>query len=137
MSVTCVSALAQTRTQSAVVEARNITLPAGSNAVLPCHNQRIVWRQDRLRDRQRVVHWDVYRSRPHEGVERVLDLFPGGNERLYSNYNKGRISISPEAFNDGNFSLVIHSMETLSFFIRIWCSLVPICSNIDFPTVFT
>lgn len=98
-----------------VVEARNITLPAGSNAVLPCHNQRIVWRQDRLRDRQRVVHWDMYRTRPHEGVERVLDLFPGGTERLYNNYNKGRISLSPEAFDDGNFSLIIHSMETLSF----------------------
>ncbi|XP_041954502.1 matrix remodeling-associated protein 8b isoform X1 [Alosa sapidissima] len=102
--------LAQTRTQSMVVEARNITLPAGSNALLPCHNQRIVWRQDRLRDRQRVVHWDVYRSRPHEGVERVLDLFPGGSERLYSNYNKGRINISPDAFIDGNFSLIIQNV---------------------------
>lgn len=105
-------ALAQTRTQGMVVEARNITLPAGSNAVLPCHNQRIVWRQDRLRDRQRVVHWDVYRTRPHEGVERVLDLFPGGTERLYNNYNKGRISLSPEAFDDGNFSLIIHNVGT-------------------------
>lgn len=103
--------MAQTRTQAAkVVEARNITLRAGSNAVLPCHNQRIMWRQDSLRDRQRVVHWDVYRSRPTEGVERVLDLFPGGNERLYNNYNKGRITISPDAFSDGNFSLVIHNV---------------------------
>ena len=109
------SVLAQTKTQGAVVEARNITLPAGSNAMLPCHNQRVMWRQDGLRDRQRVVHWDLYRSRPHEGVERVLDLFPGGSERLYTNYNKGRVTISPEAFTDGNFSLIIHSMATLSF----------------------
>lgn len=105
-----VSAFAQSRTQGLVVEARNITLPAGSNAVLPCHNQRIVWRQDRLRDRQRVVHWDVYRSRPHEGVERVLDLFPGGSERIYNNYNKGRVTIAPDAFEDGNFSLIIHNV---------------------------
>ncbi|XP_062396308.1 matrix remodeling-associated protein 8b [Sardina pilchardus] len=101
---------AQARTLSPVVEARNITLPAGSNALLPCHNQRIVWRQDRLRDRQRVVHWDMYRSRPHEGVERVLDLFPGGSERVYTNYNKGRINISPDAFIDGNFSLIIQNV---------------------------
>ncbi|XP_028849649.1 matrix remodeling-associated protein 8-like isoform X2 [Denticeps clupeoides] len=104
--VPCV--LGQIGSLPVAVEARNITLPAGSSAVLPCRSQSIVWRQDSLRDRQRVVHWDVFRS---EGVERVIDLFPGGDERLYSAFNKGRVTISKTAFSDGNFSLVINNVS--------------------------
>ncbi|CAL1606650.1 unnamed protein product [Knipowitschia caucasica] len=95
-----------------VVEARNITLPAGSRAVLPCRSPRMVWTQDRLKDRQRVVHWDVVRSSPEYSVERVLDMSPGAKQRVYNSFNKGRVSLSEEAFNDGNFSLVINNVVT-------------------------
>ncbi|TNN74838.1 Matrix-remodeling-associated protein 8 [Liparis tanakae] len=74
-----------------VVEAVNITLPAGSRAVLPCHSPRMVWTQDRLKDRQRVVHWDLVRSSPEYSVERVLDMSPGARQRVYNGFNKGRI----------------------------------------------
>ncbi|KAI5095654.1 matrix-remodeling-associated protein 8 precursor, partial [Silurus meridionalis] len=102
---------AQVSTQSIVVEARNLTVSAGSRVVLPCHNQKIVWRQDHLRDRQRVVHWDLNRNRPDYTVERVLDMFSGGIERVYNAYNKGRVTVSKEAFIDGNFSLTIHNVD--------------------------
>ncbi|XP_051948024.1 matrix remodeling-associated protein 8-like isoform X2 [Xyrauchen texanus] len=94
-----------------VIEARNITVQAGSDVILPCHNQRTVWRQDRLRDRQRVAHWDLIRTQPDYTVERILDMFSGGTERLYNDYNKGRITISKDAFSDGNFSLVINNVD--------------------------
>lgn len=93
-----------------VVEARNITLPAGSKAVLPCRSPRMVWTRDRLQDRQRVVHWDVVRSSPEYSVERVLDMSPGARQRVYNAFNKDRISIPETAFNDGNFSLVINNV---------------------------
>lgn len=93
-----------------VVEAKNITLPEGSKAVLPCHSPRMVWTRDRLRDRQRVVHWDLTRSSPEYSVERVLDMSPGARLRVYNSFNKGRISISDSAFNDGNFSLIINNV---------------------------
>lgn len=73
----------------------------------------MVWRQDLLRDRQRVVHWDLNRNRPDYSVERVLDMFSGGPERVYNAYNKGRVTVSKEAFDDGNFSLTIHSTNLL------------------------
>ncbi|XP_028265797.1 matrix remodeling-associated protein 8-like [Parambassis ranga] len=95
-----------------VVEAKNITLPAGSMAVLPCHSPRMVWTQDRLKDRQRVVHWDLVRSSPDYSVERVLDMSPGARQRVYNGFNKGRISIPESAFNDGNFSLIINNVVT-------------------------
>uniref|UniRef100_A0A8C1F7U0 Matrix remodeling-associated protein 8 n=1 Tax=Cyprinus carpio carpio TaxID=630221 RepID=A0A8C1F7U0_CYPCA len=104
-------AWAQNNMPSLVVEARNITVPAGSDVLLPCHNQRMVWRQDRLRDRQRVVHWDLIRNQPDYSVERILDMFSGGRERLYNDYNRGRITISKDAFSDGNFSLVINNVD--------------------------
>ncbi|XP_072223889.1 matrix remodeling-associated protein 8-like [Leuresthes tenuis] len=93
-----------------VVEAKNITFPAGSKAVLPCHSPRMVWTRDRLKDRQRVVHWDLVRSSPEYSVERVLDMSPGARQRVYNGYNKGRISIPDSAFNDGNFSLIIDNV---------------------------
>ncbi|XP_051962307.1 matrix remodeling-associated protein 8-like [Xyrauchen texanus] len=101
----------QNSMQNVIVEAKNITVPAGSDVVLPCHNQRMVWRQDRLRDRHRVVHWDLIQKRPDYTVERILDMFSGGIERLYNDYNKGRITISKDAFSDGNFSLVINNVD--------------------------
>lgn len=93
-----------------VVEAKNITLPAGSKAVLPCLSPRMIWTRDRLRDRQRVVHWDFVRSRPKYSVERVLDMSPGARQRVYNEFNKGRISIPGSAFSDGNFSLIINEV---------------------------
>lgn len=93
-----------------VVEARNITFPAGSKAVLPCRSPRMVWTQDRLKDRQRVVHWDLVRSSPEYSVERVLDMSPGARQRVYNGFNKGRISLPQSAFNDGNFSLIINNV---------------------------
>lgn len=98
-----------------VLEAKNITLAAGSTAVLACHSPRMVWTRDRLKDRQRVVHWDLVRSSPEYSTERILDMSPGGHQRVYNSFNKGRISIPDSAFNDGNFSLVINS-ETSSGF---------------------
>ncbi|XP_034552719.1 matrix remodeling-associated protein 8-like [Notolabrus celidotus] len=95
-----------------VVEAKNITLPAGSKAVLPCHSPRMVWTQDRLKDRQRVVHWDVVHSSPEYSVERVLDMSPGARLRVYNGFNKGRVAIPDSAFNDGNFSLIINNVVT-------------------------
>lgn len=96
------------------MEAKNITVSEGSRVVLPCLNQKIVWRQDHLWDRQRVVHWDLKRNRPDYKVERVLDMFSGGTERVYNAYNKGRVTVSKEAFSDGNFSLTIHSTILLN-----------------------
>ncbi|XP_006794241.1 matrix remodeling-associated protein 8b [Neolamprologus brichardi] len=93
-----------------VVEAKNITLPAGSKAILPCHSPRMVWIRDRLKDRQRVVHWDLVRSSPENSVERVLDMSPGANQRVYNAYNKGRVFIPDSAFSDGNFSLTINNV---------------------------
>ncbi|XP_038138708.1 matrix remodeling-associated protein 8-like [Cyprinodon tularosa] len=95
-----------------VVETKNITLPAGSRAVLPCQSPRMVWTQDRLKDRQRVVHWDVVYSSPPYSVERVLDMSPGARRRVYNGFNKGRVSISDSAFTDGNFSLFINNVLT-------------------------
>ncbi|XP_061590739.1 matrix remodeling-associated protein 8-like [Cololabis saira] len=93
-----------------VVDARNITLPAGSQAVLPCRSARMVWTQDRLKDRQRVVHWDLVRNSPEYSVERVLDMSPGARQRVYNGFNKGRIAIPDSGFNDGNFSLIIKNV---------------------------
>ncbi|XP_041946095.1 LOW QUALITY PROTEIN: matrix remodeling-associated protein 8a [Alosa sapidissima] len=101
------AALAQSDGTSVVVAMYNISAPAGSQAVLQCHSQRMVWTQDRLKDRQRVVHWDLFRSAPDYAMERVLDMFSAGDQRIYNAYNKNRISLAKSAFTDGNFSLVI------------------------------
>ncbi|XP_034028839.1 matrix remodeling-associated protein 8-like isoform X2 [Thalassophryne amazonica] len=97
-------------TLGVVVETKNITLPAGSKAVLLCHSPRMVWTQDRLKDRQRVVHWDVVHSSPEYSVERILDMSPRARQRVYNGFNKGRVSIPNSAFNDGNFSLIINDV---------------------------
>ncbi|KAI1890692.1 hypothetical protein AGOR_G00156260 [Albula goreensis] len=101
----------QDNIDSVVVGEYNITAPTGSEAILQCHSQRMVWTQDRLKDRQRVVHWDLFRSGPDYTMERVLDMFSAGDQRIYNNYNKGRITMPKTAFNDGNFSLVIKDVS--------------------------
>ncbi|RVE70845.1 hypothetical protein OJAV_G00068680 [Oryzias javanicus] len=74
------------------------------------HSTRMVWTRDRLKDRQRVVHWDLLRTTPEYFVERILDMSPGARLRVYNGFNKGRVSIPDSAFSDGNFSLVINNV---------------------------
>ncbi|XP_056100471.1 matrix remodeling-associated protein 8a [Rhinichthys klamathensis goyatoka] len=100
-------ALGQSDGSGVVVAMYNISAPQGSQAILQCHSQRMVWTQDRLKDRQRVVHWDLLRSGPDHAMERVLDMFSAGDQRIYNGYNQGRINMPKTAFKDGNFSLVI------------------------------
>lgn len=112
-----------------VVEAKNFTLPAGSTAILPCQSPRMVWTHDRLKDRQRVVHWDLVRSSPDYSAERILDMSPGARLRVYNSFNKGRISIPDSAFNDGNFSLIINSKiflrrNLIKTFCYLWFHLI-------------
>ncbi|KAM9521095.1 matrix remodeling-associated protein 8 isoform 1-T1 [Guaruba guarouba] len=93
---------------SVVVSVLNISAAVGSQAVLPCKSYRMVWTQDRLNDRQRVVHWDVYSSYYGDNkMERLCDMYSAGAQRVYSSYNQGRIIMPQNAFTDGNFSLVI------------------------------
>ncbi|MEE6507378.1 hypothetical protein FKM82_021084 [Ascaphus truei] len=67
----------------------------------------MMWTQDSLMDRQRVVHWDLYSSLGEYRGARLLDMFSAGEQRIYSGYNQDRIHVSDSAFHDGNFSLVI------------------------------
>ncbi|XP_072238573.1 matrix remodeling-associated protein 8-like [Leuresthes tenuis] len=92
---------------SVVVAGYNVSSPAGSKIVLQCVSTRMVWTRDRVRDRQRVVHWDMYREYPDFAMERVVDMFSAGDQRIYNSYNVGRVGLTPTAFKDGNFSLVI------------------------------
>ncbi|KAM8756665.1 matrix remodeling-associated protein 8a isoform 2-T2 [Acanthopagrus schlegelii] len=102
------AASAQSDSSSSVVVAGyNVSAPAGSRVVLQCVSGRMVWTRDRVRDRQRVVHWDMFRAHPDYAMERVLDMFSAGDQRIYNSYNLGRVGLSPTAFRDGNFSLVI------------------------------
>ncbi|KAG7472203.1 hypothetical protein MATL_G00106410 [Megalops atlanticus] len=101
------SVLGQSRRTSVVVEVYNITVPAGSQTVLQCHSPRMVWSRDRRKDRQRVVHWDLFRTEPDYSVERLVDKFSAGDQRIYNGFNKGRITLSKTAFTNGNFSLTI------------------------------
>lgn len=96
---------------------QNISAAAGSQAVLPCKSYRMVWTQDRLNDRQRVVHWDVYSSYYGDNkMERLCDMYSAGAQRVYSSYNQGRIFMPQNAFTDGNFSLVIKGTKQHLFF---------------------
>lgn len=90
-----------------VVAGYNVSAPAGSRVVLQCMSGRMVWTRDGVKDRQRVVHWDMFRAYPDYAMERVVDMFSAGDQRVYNSYNLGRVSLSPTAFQDGNFSLVI------------------------------
>ncbi|XP_059385483.1 matrix remodeling-associated protein 8-like [Carassius carassius] len=100
-------ALGQSDGSGVVVATYNISVLQGSQAVLQCHSQRMVWTQDRIKDRQRVVHWDLLRIGPDLAMERVIDMFSTGDQRIYNGYNQGRINMTKTAFKDGNFSLVI------------------------------
>ncbi|XP_078414100.1 matrix remodeling-associated protein 8-like isoform X2 [Cetorhinus maximus] len=97
---------------SVVVAYQNISAPAGSEVVLQCYSQRIVWTQDRLNDRQRVAHWDWFSISGEYKVDRVLDMFSAGDQRVYNSYNQGRVMMSTSAFSSGNFSLVIKDVRT-------------------------
>ncbi|KAM9859851.1 matrix remodeling-associated protein 8-like [Aulostomus maculatus] len=92
---------------SVVVAGYNVSAPAGSKVVLQCVSGRMVWTRDRVKDRQRVVHWDLYRAHPEYGMERVVDMYSAGDQRIYNSYNLNRVGLSSKAFRDGNFSLVI------------------------------
>ncbi|CAG5982635.1 unnamed protein product [Menidia menidia] len=92
---------------SVVVAGYNVSAPAGSKIVLQCVSTRMVWTIDKVMDRQRVVHWDMYREEPDYAVERVVDMFSAGDQRIYNSYNQNRVGLNPTAFKDGNFSLVI------------------------------
>lgn len=92
---------------SVVVAGYNVSAPAGSEVKLQCVSSRMVWTSDNVRDRQRVLHWDVFRPHSDYGMERVVDMFSVGDQRIYNSYNLGRVSLSQTAFKDGNFSLVI------------------------------
>ncbi|XP_010848525.1 PREDICTED: matrix-remodeling-associated protein 8 [Bison bison bison] len=46
-----------------VVSESTVSWAAGARAVLRCQSPRMVWTQDRLHDRQRVVHWDLSGSK--------------------------------------------------------------------------
>lgn len=102
-----VSGQSDSSSSSVVVAGYNVSAPSGSRVVLQCVSGRMVWTRDRLRDRQRVVHWDLYRPGPDYAMERVADMFSTGDQRIYNSYNQGRVGLSRSAFRDGNFSLVI------------------------------
>ncbi|XP_062842269.1 matrix remodeling-associated protein 8a isoform X2 [Trichomycterus rosablanca] len=104
------SVLGQSDGSSVVVAMYNISAPQNSQTALQCYSQRMVWTQDRLKDRQRVVHWDLLRSTPNYAMERLLDMFSAGDQRIYNDNNKERISMPKTAFKDGNFSLVIKNV---------------------------
>ncbi|KPP56819.1 hypothetical protein Z043_125522, partial [Scleropages formosus] len=78
---------------------------ARAGAAVERHNS-----QDRLGERQRVLHWDLFHGGSEPSVERVLDMFPSGERRVYNSANKGRVNVSSTAFLDGNFSLVIRGV---------------------------
>lgn len=94
--------------KSVVVSVVNITAKAGSRTVLSCKSFRMVWTQDSLNDRQRVVHWDLYRSQ--QAAERLCDMYSAGDQRVYHSYNQGRIAMPENAFVEGNFSLVVQDV---------------------------
>nr|XP_034975560.1 matrix remodeling-associated protein 8 [Zootoca vivipara] len=98
--------------ESVVVSVQNITAKAGTRTVLSCKSYRMVWTQDRLNDRQRVVHWDLYRNQYGDyKSERLCDMYSAGDQRVYSGYNQGRIFMPENAFVDGNFSLVVKDIS--------------------------
>lgn len=99
---------------SVVVGGYNVSAPARTDVVLQCISGRMVWTRDRVKDRQRVVHWDLYRARPDYAMERVADMFSAGDQRIYNSYNQGRVSLRQSAFKDGNFSLVIRGQQLKS-----------------------
>lgn len=113
-----VSGQSDSSSTSVVVAGYNVSALAGSRVVLQCMSGRMVWTKDAVKDRQRVVHWDMYRAYPDYAMERVLDMFSAGEQRVYNSYNTGRVTLSPTAFRDGNFSLVIKGKSW--WFFKLW-----------------
>ncbi|KAL4645998.1 matrix-remodeling-associated protein 8-like [Arapaima gigas] len=101
------SVLGQSMRGGTAVERHNVSAPAGSRAMLRCRSWQLAQGQDRAAERQRVLHWDLFHSGPDPSVERILDMFPSGERRIYNAANKGRVNVSSTAFIDGNFSLII------------------------------
>ncbi|XP_074074851.1 matrix remodeling-associated protein 8 [Macrotis lagotis] len=95
---------------STVVSEATLSQPAGARALLRCQSPRMVWTQDRLHDRQRVVHWDLSAG-PGGPTRRLLDMYSAGEQRVYMARDRGRLLLTPAAFQDGNFSLIIRSVE--------------------------
>ncbi|XP_069466214.1 matrix remodeling-associated protein 8 isoform X2 [Ambystoma mexicanum] len=93
-----------------VVAESDITASAGSQTLLQCQSYRMVWTQDSLKDRQRVVHWDLYSMGGAYKAERLVDMYSAGEQRIYSPYNQERIFMSETAFSDGNFSLILRDV---------------------------
>ncbi|XP_027779584.1 matrix remodeling-associated protein 8 isoform X1 [Marmota flaviventris] len=95
---------------SSVVSESAVSWAAGTQAVLRCQSPRMVWTQDRLHDRQRVVHWDLSGG-PGGPARRLVDMYSAGEQRVYEPRDRGRLLLSPSAFHDGNFSLLIRAVE--------------------------
>uniref|UniRef100_H3BHW3 Matrix remodeling-associated protein 8 n=1 Tax=Latimeria chalumnae TaxID=7897 RepID=H3BHW3_LATCH len=100
----------QSSSESVVVAIYNMTAPAGTDTTLLCRSRRMIWTQDRLNDRQRVVHWDLYHATGNM-IERVFDMFSAGDQRIYNSYNQRRMFMAQNAFSEGNFSLVIKDVS--------------------------
>ncbi|XP_032465839.1 matrix remodeling-associated protein 8 isoform X1 [Phocoena sinus] len=71
----------------------------------------MVWTQDRLHDRQRVVHWDLSGGPAGGPARRLMDMYSAGEQRVYEPRDSGRLLLTPSAFQDGNFSLLIRAVE--------------------------
>lgn len=96
---------------SSVVSESAVSWPAGAPAVLRCQSPRMVWTQDRLHDRQRVVHWDLSGGPGGRPAHRLVDMYSAGEQRVYEPRDRGRLLLPPSAFQDGNFSLLIRAVE--------------------------
>lgn len=92
---------------SSVVSESAVSWAAGARAVLRCQSPRMVWTQDRLHDRQRVVHWDLSGGPAGGPAHRLVDMYSAGEQRVYKLRDRGRLQLPPSAFHDGNFSLLI------------------------------
>lgn len=95
---------------SSLVSESVVSLAAGTQAVLRCQSPRMVWTQDRLHDRQRVVHWDLSGG-PGSQRRRLVDMYSAGEQRVYEPRDRDRLLLSPSAFHDGNFSLLIRAVD--------------------------
>uniref|UniRef100_A0A8D1ADN7 Matrix remodeling-associated protein 8 n=1 Tax=Sus scrofa TaxID=9823 RepID=A0A8D1ADN7_PIG len=96
---------------SSVVSESAVSWAAGARAVLRCQSPRMVWTQDRLHDRQRVVHWDLSGGPAGGPAHRLVDMYSAGEQRVYKLRDRGRLQLPPSAFHDGNFSLLIRAVE--------------------------
>ncbi|XP_029801811.1 matrix remodeling-associated protein 8 [Suricata suricatta] len=92
---------------SSVVSESTVSWAAGALAVLRCQSPRMVWTQDRLHDRQRVVHWDLSGGPGGGPARRLVDMYSAGEQRVYEARDRGRLLLPRSAFHDGNFSLLI------------------------------